>query len=50
MFDDTASDHLLFFVVRSAICKLGLALLPGVLSRKKQIIPKLEAAAKLEEL
>jgi len=30
--------------------KDGLALLPGVLSRKKQIIPKLEAAAKLEEL
>lgn len=30
--------------------KEGLVELPGVLSRKKQIIPKLEAAAKVEEL
>jgi len=33
-----------------SVSKDGLVELPGVLSRKKQIIPKLEAAAKIEEL
>lgn len=33
-----------------SVSKDGLVELPGVLSRKKQIIPKLEAAAKSEEL